>query len=219
MKPREFKSAMYNEMSQMTKALGNPHRLEVLDLLAQGPAPVEYISKNTTLTVANTSQHLQVLRNAKLVATERKGKYIYYRLASKQVFSAWYALRKLGFSNNAEITKLLEDYRSRSEEFEIITAQELLEKMKRDAVVVLDVRPEEEYKKGHIEQALSCPQKYMHERMQELSKGKEIVAYCRGPLCLMADEAVDFLNKNGFKAKRLEYGFPEWESKGLPIEQ
>jgi rhodanese-related sulfurtransferase len=219
MKPREFKTAIYNEMSQMTKALGNPHRLEILDLLAQGAASVAYISKNTTLTVANASQHLQVLRNAKLVVTERKGKYIYYRLTSQQVFNAWCALRKLGFSNNAEITRLLDDYRGKNEAFEIITAQELLKKMKRDDVVVLDVRPEEEYKRGHIEQALSFPQKNMHERMQELSRDKEIVAYCRGPLCLMADEAVDYLNKNGFKAKRLEHGFPEWENEGLPIEQ
>lgn len=218
MTPREFKTAIYKEMSEMTKALGNPHRLEILDLLAQGPAPVEYISKNTTLSVANASQHLQVLKHAKLVKTERKGKYIYYKLISEDVFDAWSALRNLGFANNAEINRLLEDYRSKSGEFDIISTEELFTKMENDDVVVIDVRPEDEYRNGHIKEALSFPKKNLHERLANLSNDKELVAYCRGPLCLMADEAVDYLNKNGFKAKRLEFGFPEWQESGLPIE-
>jgi rhodanese-related sulfurtransferase len=218
MKPRELKSAIYNEMAGMTKALGNPHRLEILDLLAQGPAPVDYISKNTALSVANASQHLQVLRNAKLVESDRRGKYVYYRLASQHVFNAWCNLRKLGFSQNAEILRLLEDYRSKNKEFETMTAEQLIEKMDRDDVVVIDVRPEEEFETGHIKHAKSYPQRNLYERMAELSKEKEIVAYCRGPLCLMADEAVKFLNKNGYKAKRLEQGFPDWESEGHPVE-
>ena len=218
MTAREFKTAIYKEMSEMTKALGNPHRLEILDLLAQGPAPVEYISKNTTLSVANASQHLQVLKHAKLVKAERKGKYIYYKLISVDVFNAWSALRNLGFANNGEVNSLLKDYRSKSEEFEMISKSELLEKMEHDDVVVIDVRPEDEYRKGHIKRALSIPEKNLHERLEELSGEIEVVAYCRGPLCLMADEAVNYLNKNGFKAKRLEYGFPEWQESGLPVE-
>lgn len=219
MKPREFKTAIYKEMSEMTKALGNPHRLEILDLLAQSPASVEYISKNTTLSIANTSQHLQVLKHAKLVKTERKGKYIYYKLISEDVFYAWSALRNLGFANNAEINRLLEDYRSKSEDFEIISTEELLEKMENDDVVVIDVRPEDEYRNGHIKRALSLPKKSLHERLEELSDDKEVVVYCRGPLCLMADEAVNYLRNNGFKAKRLEYGFPDWQENGLPVER
>ena len=218
MKPREFKSALYKEMAGMTKALGNPHRLEILDLLAQGPVSVDYISNNTTLSVANASQHMQVLRNAKLVDSDRQGKYIYYRLASQHVFNTWCSLRKLGFYQNAEISKLLEDYRSINKEFETMTAEQLIGKMDRNDVVVIDVRPEEEFKTGHIKQAKSYPQRNLHERMMELSKEKEIVAYCRGPLCLMADEAVTFLNKNGYRAKRLKQGFPDWRAEGHPVE-
>lgn len=217
MKPREFKSAIYKEMAGMTKALGNPHRLEILDLLAQGPAPVDYISKNTMLSVANASQHMQVLRNAKLVKSNRQGKYIYYRLASQHVFNVWCSLRKLGFFQNAEISRLLEDYRSNNKRFETMTAEQLIEKMDRDDVVIIDVRPEEEFKTGHIKRAKSYPQRNLRERMKELSTEKEIVAYCRGPICLMADEAVKFLNKNGYKAKRLEHGFPDWKADGLPV--
>jgi rhodanese-related sulfurtransferase len=219
MKPREFKSAIYKEMAGITKALGNPHRLEILDLLAQGPAPVDYISNNTTLSVANASQHLQVLRKAKLVESDRQGKYIYYKLASQHVFNAWCSLRKLGFSQNAEIARLLKDYRNKIKEFETMTAEQLIDKMDRDDVVVIDVRPEEEFKTGHIKQAKSYPQRNLHERMAELSKEKEIVAYCRGPLCLMADEAVNFLNNNGYKAKRLDQGFPDWASEGHPVDK
>lgn len=218
MKPREFKSAIYNEMAGMTKAFGNPHRLEILDLLAQGPAPVDYISKNTTLSVANTSQHLQVLRNAKLVESDRQGKYIYYRLASQHVFNAWCSFRKLGFSQNAEISKLLDDYRKKNNEFETMTAEQLIKKMDANDVLVIDVRPEEEFENGHIKKAKSFPQKNLQKRMKELLMEKEIVAYCRGPLCLMADEAVKFLNKNGYTASRLEKGFPDWEAEGLPVE-
>lgn len=218
MTSREFKTAIYKEMSEMTKALGNPHRLEILDLLAQGAAPVEYISKHTTLTVANASQHLQVLKHAKLVKTERKGKYIYYKLMSEEVFVAWSALRNLGFANNADISRLLEDYRSKSEEFEIISSKELLKKMENDEVIVIDVRPENEYINGHIRGALSIPTKGLQQRLAELSNDQELVVYCRGPLCLMADEAVDYLKKKGIKAKRLEYGFPDWMESGLPVE-
>lgn len=216
MKQREFKNSIYQELASMTKALGNPHRLEILDLLAQGPVSVEYIASNTSLTVANASQHLQVLKRAKLAATERKGKYIYYRLASQYVYDAWCALRKLGFYQNAEIGRLLEDYRSKRKHFKSITSEQLIEKMKRDEVVILDVRPEKEYQTGHIERALSFPNAKLLEKIRELPADQEIVAYCRGPLCVMADDAVEILNEYGFKAKRLEIGFPEWEAQGLP---
>jgi len=215
---REFKNTIYNEMAGITKALGNPNRLEILDLLAQGPAPVEYIAKHTNMTVGNASQHLQVLKNARLVSSEREWKYNYYRLADQHVFEAWCALRRLGFSQNAELNQLMDDYRSKREYLHTISPKELLEKMKRDEVLILDVRPEEEYKMAHIEQALSFPGKDLEKRLHELPADREIVVYCRGPLCLMADEAAQFLNQNGFNASRLDRGFPDWAAQKLPVE-
>jgi len=216
---REFKTSLYKEMSGMTKALGNPHRLEILDLLAQGPVPVEYIAVNTNLTVANASQHLQVLKNAMLVVSEKRGKYNYYKLANKQVFKSWCALRRLGFSQNEEINNLFNDFRKERSELKTISKDELIKKIKNDSVVIVDVRPEEEFINGHIENALSYPLNELRKKMSELPKDKEIVAYCRGPLCLMADVAVKFLSTNGYKASRLEYGFPDWEAEGMPVKK
>jgi rhodanese-related sulfurtransferase/biotin operon repressor len=209
-KTRDFKTSLYNEMASVTKALGNPHRLEILDLLAQGPASVEYIAANTTLSIANASQHLQVLKSAGLTKTERQGKYIFYRMSNDEVFQTWCALRRLGFSQNSEINSLLSDYRRKKGTLQAISTDQLIDKMKRDEVILLDVRPEEEYKKGHINKARSFPGKDLVARMDELPKEKEIVAYCRGPLCLMADESVELLNKNGFRASRLDKGYAEW---------
>ena len=218
MNTRAFKNSIYNEMAGITKALGNPHRLEILDLLAQGPAPVEYIAKHANLTVGNASQHLQVLKNARLVSSERQWKYNYYSLADQHVFEAWCALRRLGFSQNAEIKQLMDGYRNKRKYLRTISPSELLEKMEQDEVIILDVRPEEEYNMAHIEQAISFPRKDLEKRLHELPEDKEIVVYCRGPLCLMSDEAVQLLNKNGFKASRLEKGFPDWAAQKLPVE-
>ncbi len=203
----------------MTKALGNPHRLEILDLLAQGPSAVEYVAMNTNISVANASQHLQVLKNAFLVESEKRGKYNYYKLANKQVFEAWCALRRLGFSQNEEMNELFNDFRKERKHLKTISTDELIKKIKTDSVVVVDVRPEEEFINGHIENALSFPLMELREKISELPKEKEIVAYCRGPLCMLADDAVEFLNQNGYSASRLEKGFPDWSAGNLPIER
>ncbi len=218
MNARDIKHSIYKEMASVTKALSNPHRLEIVDLLAQGPAPVEYISENTSLSIANTSQHLQVLKHSGLATSERKGKYIYYRLSNEEVYEAWSALRRLGFSQNREISLLLEDYRSRRGTLQTITPDQLMDKMERDEVILLDVRPEQEYKRSHIANALSCPVPALKQRLPELSSKKEIVAYCRGPLCLMADHAVQQLRSEGYRASRLEEGFPDWQAKGKPVD-
>ncbi len=215
---RAFKNSIYSEMAGITKALGNPHRLEILDLLAQGPAPVEYIAEQTDLSVGNASQHLQVLKNARLVSSERQWKYNYYRLADQNVFETWCALRRLGYSQNAELKQLMEDYRNERNGLRIISPSELLEKMKNEEVIILDVRPEQEYNIAHIENAISLPKKDLEKRLNELPQDIEIVVYCRGPLCLSADEAVSLLNKRGYKASRLERGFPDWAAQNLPVE-
>lgn len=215
---REFKSTLYDEMARITKALGNPHRLEILDLLAQGPASVEYIAKHTNMTTGNASQHLQVLKNARLVESKRDWKYINYRLADQYVFEAWRALRRLGFAQNAELNQLLADYRNSRKFLRTISPKELIEKMNRNEVVILDVRPDEEYKNAHIKQALSIPKRDLKERLNEIPADKEIVVYCRGPLCLMADEAIELLYHTGLKTLKLEGGFPDWVAQNLPVE-
>ncbi|TVR15032.1 MAG: ArsR family transcriptional regulator [Balneolaceae bacterium] len=219
MDTRSFKNSIYKEIASITKALGNPHRLEILDLLAQGPAPVEYIAEHTDLTVGNASQHLQVLKNARLVDAERKWKYNYYSLANQNVFETWCSLRRLGYSQNAELKQKIEDYRRDRKSLRIISPLELMEKMKNQEVIVLDVRPEEEYNIAHIVNAISLPQKDLEKRLNELPEDMEIVVYCRGPLCLAADESVLLLKKRGFNASRLEKGFPDWAAQNLPIEK
>lgn len=218
MDTREFKTSLYQELSQVTKALSNASRLEILDLLAQGSFPVAYIAEQTNLPVANASQHLQVLKKSGLVKTQREGKYMYYELAGQHVFDTWCALRKLGFAQNEEIKRLLDDYRNRRNSLKTVSSNELLEKMDRQEIYVIDVRPEEEYEKGHIEDAISCPQQELSEQIEDLPDDREIVAYCRGPLCLMADEAVKYLQKKGFEAARLENGFADWVASERPVE-
>lgn len=218
MDKRDFKSTLYEQLAKVTKALSNPHRLEILDLLAQGSFSVEYIAEQASMSVANASQHLQVLKKSGLVDTSRDGKYIYYQLFDDRVLETWRALRQLGFSRNYEIIELLEDYRKQKDQLNLISSNELLKKLKKNEVYLIDVRPNKEYNIGHIKQANSLPHKQLQERMQELPTGREIVAYCRGPLCLMADDAVELLIQNGFSASRLEKGFPDWAANHLPIQ-
>jgi len=217
MDTREFKSNLYKQLAKVTKALSNPHRLEILDLLAQGSFSVEYISEHANIPVASTSQHLQVLKKSGLVDTTRSGKYIYYQLYSEEVLDSWRALRQLGFSRNHEINELLDDYRKRKDQLNLISSDQLLQKLKNNEVYLIDVRPEEEYKMGHIKQADSLPHKQLKERLQELSNDRDIVAYCRGPLCLMADEAVSLMKKEGLNAYRLENGYADWLAEEKPV--
>jgi rhodanese-related sulfurtransferase len=217
MTKREFKEQVYGELAKITKALSNPHRLEIIDLLAQGPFTVEQIAEYTGMSVANASQHLQALKNAKLVTIVRKGNYINYSLSGENVFEAWSDLRKLGQVYNAEIEKLVTDFRKGHGDMDSIDADSLVRMIKNDEVVVLDVRPGEEYHRGHIHRAISTPIAELAKHLKNLPKRKMIVAYCRGPFCVYADEAIAILRKKGFTAKRLSDGFPDWALKGLPV--
>jgi rhodanese-related sulfurtransferase len=217
MNKRQFKDKVYEELAQITKALGNPHRMEIIDLLAQGPFPVEQVANYTGMSVANASQHLQTLKNAKLVTIARNGNFINYSLSGENVFEAWSALRKLGSVYNAEIEKVVNDFRKGYGEIASIDADSLARLIKNDEVVVLDVRPGEEYNRGHIHRAISTPIEELGKHLKNLPKRKMIVAYCRGPFCVYADEAVAMLNKKGYTAKRLNEGFPDWALKGLPV--
>ena len=218
MNKREFKDRVYEELARITKALANPHRLEIIELLAQGDYPVEQIAIQTSLSVANASQHLQVLKTAQLVAISRNGNFIHYRLANTNVFKAWKALRELGVDRIASIEKLVRDFRQSKFKLESVTIDGLIEKIDNGKVTILDVRPEIEYRNGHIANAISIPFDELSDRLRELPKRGEIIAYCRGPFCVFADEAVAMLTKAGYKATRLEEGYPDWSSMGLPVE-
>ena len=218
MNKREFKDKVYGELAKVTKALANPHRLEIIDLLAQGPFTVELIANYTGMSVANTSQHLQKLKSAKLVSISRDGNFINYTLAGENIFDAWSALRKLGQVYNDEIEKVVNDFRKGHNALESIDAESLARMIKNDGVILLDVRPEEEYSRGHIHRAISVPIEELGKKLKHLPKSKMIVAYCRGPFCVYADEAVALLKRKGYTAKRLNEGFPDWAIKGLPVE-
>lgn len=218
MNKREFKTRVYNELAQITKAMANPHRLEIIELLAQGDYSVEQISLQTDLSIANASQHLQVLKSAQLVDVTRNGTFIYYRLANANVFKTWKALRELGVERIASIEKLVKDFRQSKSKTDSLTIDSLTKKLKAGKITILDVRPENEFNAGHIPNAVSIPIEQLEKRLKELPKRNEIVAYCRGPFCVYADEAVALLNKAGYKATRLEEGFPDWAITGLPVE-
>lgn len=218
MNKREFKDKLYDELGKITKALANPRRLEIIELLAQADYSVEQISIQTNLSVANASQHLQVLKTAQLVDISRKGNFIHYRLADPNVFKAWKVLRELGVERLASIEKLVKDFKQSKFTLESVTIDELIRKINSGNVTILDVRPEIEYCKGHIANSVSIPFDELSKRLKELHKRNEIIAYCRGPFCIFADEAVSMLTKAGYKAKRLEEGFPDWAVMGLPVE-
>jgi len=201
----------------MIKAMANPHRLEIIDLLGQGEKPVEQIATETNMSIANASQHLQVLKAANLVEIRREKNFIHYRLAHEEIYKSWQNLRELGLERVAEIEKLVKDFREKKNVLEAINLDELLNRLKSKNIVLLDVRPSSEYKNGHIPKAINIPVEELSIRLKKLPKNKEYIAYCRGPFCVFADEAVGMLTKKGFNAKRLVEGFPDWKLKGLPV--
>ena len=214
---REFKDELFRQLARVTRALSSPRRLELVDLLAQSERRVEELAELTDMSVANTSQHLQALRAANLVNVRRDGVRAYYKLSDAAVFRTWQAIRDLGHRQFSEIDRLLEAYASERSTLEAIGATELLRRLETDDVVVLDVRPAAEFRAGHILGARSVPVKELRRRLAELPKKREIIAYCRGPFCVYADEAVAELRRRGFRARRLEIGFPDWRAAGFPV--
>ncbi len=215
---RQFKDELYEQFARIGKALSNPHRLELVELLAQGERTVEDLAAEANLPIANASQHLQVLRAAQLVDVRRDGLYAYYRLSDERVFRVWQVLRDLGEQQLAEVDRLVESFLQDRSPLQTINAAELLQRIEAGDVVVLDVRPELEYRSGHIPQARSIPMDELDTRLGELSRKKEIIAYCRGPYCVFADEAVALLQKHGYRARRLVEGLPDWQALNLPVE-
>lgn len=217
MSSADFKKQLFNQFARVGKVLGSAHRLELLELLAQGERTVEDLVRHTKLPVANVSQHLQQLRRAALVITRKEGLYVHYSLASPAVSVLLSAVQQIAEAHIDEVGKLVRTYLSSKDDLEPISRRELLTRAREGLVTVLDVRPVEEYMAGHVAGAINVELKDLPKRLHEFKRNREIVAYCRGPFCILAYEAVAQLRAKGFKARRLEGGYPEWKSAELPI--
>jgi rhodanese-related sulfurtransferase len=212
------KAALFDAQASVAQALGSGRRAEIVDLLAQGERSVEEIATEIDQSVANTSQHLQVLARAGLVRSRRQGTRVFYRLASGRVSQLWAAVRDVAVRHVAEVGVLADEYLGERDEVEQLSAEELEQRLARDQVVLLDVRPESEYRAGHIAGARSAPLAELPSLLAKLPRRREIVAYCRGPYCVYADDAVRLLRERGLKARRLDVGFPEWRRAGRLVE-
>jgi rhodanese-related sulfurtransferase/DNA-binding transcriptional ArsR family regulator len=210
---------LFEQLARIGTALSSGTRLEFLELLAQGERSVDQLATMTGVSVANTSQHLQKLRLAGLVLGRKEGQYVFYRLSGDGVVGLLGALGKVGEAHLAEVERIVRLYMVSKDELEPVPAKELLDRARRSLVTVLDVRPPEEFAAGHVPGAVNIPIHELEKRLSELPRRKEIVAYCRGPYCLMSYDAVQLLRKKGLKARRLEAGLPEWRHAGLPIER
>lgn len=214
---RDFKNRLYAQFARIGKTLGSPHRLELLELLGQGERTVDSLAGEIGASIANVSQHLQALRQAALVESRKQGQFVYYRLADPAISDLCRALRTVSERRLAELDRLVRDHFG-DRSGEPVSMQELLKRARTEEVVILDTRPANEYEAGHIAGALSVPVADLRRRLKELPKHKEYVAYCRGPYCVYADQAVELLQAKGRRARRLLEGFPEWRAAGLPVE-
>jgi rhodanese-related sulfurtransferase len=218
MSSKSVKSLLFTEFAQVSKALGSGNRLELLEFLAQGERSVDALAKLSGLSVANTSRHLQVLRQAGLVLTRKEGLYVFYSVAGAGVIRLLAALQEVAQHNVAEVTRLVDTFLTSKDSLEPVSVSELVERMHQGLVTIIDVRPPEEYTAGHLPGAINVPLTDLDNHLSELPPEREIVAYCRGPFCVLSFEAVAQLRKKGLKARRLETGFPEWKVGGLPVE-
>ena len=217
MQGREAKDQLYEQFSRTAKAMASPRRIEVLELLAQGERTVEALAAAAGMGITNTSAHLQVLRRAGLVETRKEGTKVHYRLSGNDVAAFVVALRELARTKGAEVERVVRDYFVARDVLKPLTREELIERASRGDVVIIDVRPAEEFLAGHIPGALSVPLDRLDQTMTKLRKRTEVVAYCRGPYCVLAPEAIERLRAKGYKARRLEGGMPEWRLAGLPV--
>jgi ArsR family transcriptional regulator len=211
------KQALFAQFAAIAKTLGHGHRLELLEQLAQGERTVEVLAQRTGLSVANASQHLQHLRRAGLLQSRRQGKFVHYTLADDGILDVLTALRRIAERNVAEVERVIRSYFNKLDDLEPVTRKQLQKMIREGTVTVLDVRPPDEFALGHVPGAVNIPLRALKERLSEISPGQEIVAYCRGPYCVLSFEAVAFLRSRGFKVRRLEEGLPEWRAAGLPI--
>jgi rhodanese-related sulfurtransferase len=217
MSHREFKDPLYAQFARVGHAVSSPKRIELLDLLSQGEKTVEQLAEQAATPVKNTSAHLRVLRQARLVESRRDGTYVYYRLAGEDVFRFLRDLQTLARSRLAEVEQVARLYIDGRDELEPVSVAELRRRLRDGDVTVIDVRPEDEYRAGHIPGALSIPVAQLRRRLADIPKRREVVAYCRGPYCVYSVEAVEVLRKHGYRARRVDQGLPDWRASGLPV--
>jgi rhodanese-related sulfurtransferase/DNA-binding transcriptional ArsR family regulator len=215
----DYKDLLYKQFAVIGKAVSSHKRLEVLDLLSQGERTVEDLAHETGSSISSVSQHLQILKSARLVENRKEGLHVHYRLADDAVGNFWRTMRSLAVDRLAELRETIRVNLDDKDKLEQVGHKDLLERARRKEVVVLDVRPHIEYDAGHIPDALSIPLEELENRLGEIPSDREVVAYCRGPYCVMALAAVEMLRKRGYQARRLEDGFPEWRAEGLPIDK
>ncbi len=210
------KRVLFASLAEVAKGLGHGHRLEILELLAQGERSVDALAERVGLPFANTSQHLQTMRRAGLVVSRRDGKRVLYRPSDPSVLELTAALRVVAERRSAEVRDVIASYFNKRDGLEPVSRRELTRRLKDGLVTVLDVRPEDEYAAGHVRSAINIPLRELTRRLRELPRNREVIAYCRGPYCVLAFEAVALLRERGYKVRRLEDGFPEWKAAGLP---
>lgn len=212
-----IKKQSYEQITRVTKAFSSPARLEIIDILSQGEKSVEVLSEQTGLGITNTSAQLKELKAALIVSSRKEGKFVYYRLTNMAVASLWVDIRKFSERHLLEMQKLSEEVFNGSEELNLLDRKELLTLARKGDAILLDVRPEDEFNSAHIPHAVSIPIAELRKQLQKLPKGKEIVAYCRGPYCVWAKEAADILRSHGFKARHIRDGVQDWAASGLPL--
>lgn len=218
MKSREFKDLVFEQFAKIAQAFSAPKRLEIIDILSQGERDVDSLSQQVSMSIANTSRHLQILKTAKLVETRREGVRIVYRIADEDVVNCWLGLQSLAEKRSADVKEIARVFFEERDSMEPITKEELLKRTQNNNVILIDVRPYQEYQNGHIQGAISIPLTELTNRLNEIPKHREVVAYCRGPYCVLSAEAMTVLKNAGFQAVRLKDGITEWKEAGLPIE-
>ena len=215
---RAFKTEINEQFARIAKAIANPHRLELVDLLAQGERSVEELANEAALSIANASQHLQALREAHLIIARKQGLRVYYRLADATIYQLVQLIRQIAEHQLAEVERIVDTYLTERKVLEPVTLNELMSRLREPGLIVLDVRPALEYTQGHIAGARSIPIDEIQQRLHELPPDQEIVAYCRGAYCVFADEAVQLLLSHGYQARRMQQGYPDWKLANLPTE-
>lgn len=211
MKGRDFKDAMYDGLAKLLKALANPYRLEIIEMLSQGEKSVDAIVQASGMTIANASQHLQVMKNNNILKSRKEGHYVFYSIMNTEFQSLYQHITKYAVSEIAELDRILNRQREDNKSVDAVSLDELENMIEKDNILLLDVRPSEEYTFGHITGAISVPMNELIEQLKSISFDKEIIAYCRGPFCVLADEAVKVISELGYKARRLDEGYPEWK--------
>ena len=212
------KQALFAQFAVVAKAVAHPHRLELLEQLAQGERSVELLADRIRVSIANASQHLQHMRRAGLIVARRERKFVFYRLADSAVLDLLASIRRVAERNSAEVDRVVRSYFQNRDNLEPVSRKELMDRLKAGIVTALDVRPEDEFALGHLPGAINIPLRELEKRLADLDPRQEIVAYCRGPYCVLSYEAVAVLRARGFKVRRLEDGLPEWRAAGLPVD-